>query len=192
MIWDVEACPPAPSFPCTYSEWKYQECTVTCGGGVQFGTRVLLTGSNCNGATAQLRNCNTDRCEGPTLGDCRWAPWGAWSSCSDSCTDRTGHGNQIRTRKIAIEVVGNGAPCKTADATEQQSCSKECPSKNKSLSHNLASILYQLSYLSKYSQSIVFGVHGPLGKCALWPAMVALRKEFGLMRCQHRTVEIVA
>ena len=62
--------------------------------------------------------------------DCRWAPWGDWSSCTDSCSLRSGEGDQTRTREIATEEIASGTPCHPSDATEPQSCSDECPSKN--------------------------------------------------------------
>ena len=79
--------------------------------------------------------------------DCRWAPWGDWSSCANTCGNRdaaglTGEGEQTRTREIATEAVNDGTPCNQTETCtvsvpaevfslkcEAQSCKKECQGK---------------------------------------------------------------
>ena len=61
-------------------------------------------------------------------GPCPWASWGSWTSCSESCSDASGYGDQTRTREIESPEVNDGIPCNaTADGNENQSCMVECP-----------------------------------------------------------------
>ena len=67
--------------------------------------------------------------------DCKWAPWGAWSSCEDSCGDndsgiRDGKGNQVRTRMIATPAANQGTQCNATDARGTRPCDEVCPGKN--------------------------------------------------------------
>jgi len=60
--------------------------------------------------------------------DCRWASWGPWTSCSESCSAADGTGDQRRTREIGSEAVNDGTPCNAAaDGSETRSCTDACP-----------------------------------------------------------------
>ena len=60
------------------------------------------------------------------LADCEWADWENWSTCGRSCRAGDGSGNQTRTREKAREVANGGTEC-PEDATDDQSCTVECP-----------------------------------------------------------------
>ena len=71
-IWDVEACLPDIPDPvtptpndCFYSEWEFDDCSVTCGKGFQIGSREVLQGRNCEGQLSAFRSCELEPC---TLG----------------------------------------------------------------------------------------------------------------------------
>ena len=96
--------------------------------------------------------------------DCRWAPWGDWSSCANTCGDRdaaglTGEGEQTRTREIATEAVNDGTPCNQTETCtvsvpaevfslkcEAQSCKKECRGKCHGLEYLVSFHLHLLLF----------------------------------------------
>ena len=63
------------------------------------------------------------------LVDCEWADWENWSTCGQSCRAADGSGNQTRTRDKTREVANDGTEC-LEDATDDQSCTVDCPGKN--------------------------------------------------------------
>ena len=76
---------------CEMGEWESKgECSKTCGGGVQFQTRICQ-GNDCGSQrTTQTIPCRTEKC--PDV----WTSWGDWSSCDKKC----GGGNQKRDRTM--------------------------------------------------------------------------------------------
>ncbi|CAH1153476.1 unnamed protein product [Phaedon cochleariae] len=99
---------------CNYEENEYagwtpwnnwNDCSVTCGGGVQRRTRYCKRGRNCIGESTQTRECNTHNCEDT------WGCWSEWSPCNVSC----GWGVKTRSR-ICLGQKCNGPPI------EQQPC----------------------------------------------------------------------
>ena len=58
---------------CQWGEWTgWESCDVTCGGGTQTSTRVILKeaqhgGTACAGDFSRVQGCNTDDCPGMTL-----------------------------------------------------------------------------------------------------------------------------
>lgn len=49
---------------CKYSEWSWETCTKTCGGGTLNGKRTIIEGQDCIGDLASSRDCNTEPCPG--------------------------------------------------------------------------------------------------------------------------------
>ena len=70
-------CPPAASCGakvapknCLWSDWTWESCSATCGGGIQNGTRTVAQpaeygGSECTGPSTSTQRCNTEDCPGP-------------------------------------------------------------------------------------------------------------------------------
>ena len=47
-----------------FSDWSaWGQCSQTCGGGVKLRNRSCLGGSDCEGSTTEVQECNTDSCE---------------------------------------------------------------------------------------------------------------------------------
>ena len=107
---------------CAVGDWSPDECTVTCGGGVQMFSRKITQeqyfGSPCPPLTKEGQ-CNMEPC--PI--DCIYSSdWSQWSACSSDC----GGGVRWRHRKIAVEAnaCGKIAPGndKEFEACNQVSC----------------------------------------------------------------------
>jgi len=52
---------------CEWDEWIYGACSVTCGGGTQWNTRVVAVaaengGEQCQGDDLEIESCNTEAC----------------------------------------------------------------------------------------------------------------------------------
>ena len=55
---------------CLWSDWTWESCTATCGGGIQNGTRTVAQpaengGSECTGPSTSTQSCNSEKCPGP-------------------------------------------------------------------------------------------------------------------------------
>ncbi|CAH1772616.1 unnamed protein product, partial [Owenia fusiformis] len=79
-----------------WSDWSFDDCSVTCGGGTQSGTRACDnpppsgTGAACTGDSFTDQSCNTNEC--PINGG--WNEWSEFGSCSSTC----GGGTKTRSR----------------------------------------------------------------------------------------------
>jgi len=109
---------------CLTSKWFPEECSVTCGGGVQTLTRTVEIetdlGYKCPALKAE-QSCNEPRC--PL--DCELADWTGWSACSAYCDG----GIMDRIRPIMQHPTAGGAPCEVTDDSQDcntQSCDKDC------------------------------------------------------------------
>ena len=84
---------------CRVSPWTpWTTCSRTCGDGVQQRKRGVLAepqgiGHKCP-ALDETKPCNLKPCAAPEPDDCKFAPWGSWTTCTVSC----GHGYQRRQR----------------------------------------------------------------------------------------------
>lgn len=56
-----------------------------------------------------------------TIGDCVWAAWGQWSTCSTGCDDGKAD-VQVRQRDIVSEGMYGGDMCNLADMAEERPC----------------------------------------------------------------------
>merc|ERR1719215_949876 len=110
---------------CEVSDWREEECSVTCGGGKMKKTRAVIVqpvgdGMPCLPLQAE-QECNTQPCPQ----DCITWDWGGWSSCSAEC----GGGVRERSRGIRVEAMHDGNPCEATEETEpcaMQSCDADC------------------------------------------------------------------
>jgi len=109
---------------CMTSKWFPEECSLTCGGGVQTLTRTVEIetdlGYKCPALQAQ-QSCNEPRC--PL--DCELSDWTGWSACSAYCDG----GIMDRIRPVMQHPTAGGAPCETTDDAQDcntQSCDKDC------------------------------------------------------------------
>jgi hypothetical protein len=114
--WRVNYFTYAQPVDCQMSDWEdWTRCSKTCGGGVQFRTRVMMKrayfGGKC-GQTKVARKCSHKAC--PI--NCKLTPWSPWSKCSKTC----GTGVTGRTRSVLV------LPSKTGAQCEQASEAKYC------------------------------------------------------------------
>lgn len=103
-----------------YMDWVYEACSVSCGGGVQKGSRECETfgvaGALCVGPSTTTRTCKTQQCP-------RWGAYTSWSSCSVTC----GGGKQTRTRNCLFGVAGQTG-CHIGGVEDTKDCNTEnCP-----------------------------------------------------------------
>jgi len=109
---------------CEVSDWKAEECSVTCGGGTQVLTRSVTvypsSGAKCP-TLKSLQSCNEDAC--PV--DCVLADWSGWSGCSADC----GGGVRSKNRAVITPSEHGGEPCGEQSKTEAcnvQACDVPC------------------------------------------------------------------
>ncbi|KAK3089127.1 hypothetical protein FSP39_001055 [Pinctada imbricata] len=99
-----------------WSSWD--ECSVTCGGGVSVRNRTchgpFYGGSECEGNDTETKSCSQNAC--PIPGD--WLDWEGWSRCSKTC----GGGTRYRLRQCDDDSYGDlTAPCEGSD-TDTEDC----------------------------------------------------------------------
>ncbi|XP_033118665.1 thrombospondin type-1 domain-containing protein 7A-like [Anneissia japonica] len=111
---------------CELSQWsEWSECDATCGTNVTgFITRtkqpIAACFSNPCGAVYESKECLGPECC-PT--DCQMDEWGLWSTCSSSCSDKSGL--TYRIRKI-IQGSCGGDLCTEDAGIEISSCYGNC------------------------------------------------------------------
>merc|ERR1719367_2416488 len=110
---------------CQVSEWRAQECSVSCGGGTRMKSRSVLIQPQGGGMACpplyDREPCNEDDC--PV--DCVLEDWSGWSSCSAEC----GGGVMERSRNAKVEPANGGTPCESTEeevACAMQSCDEDC------------------------------------------------------------------
>jgi len=111
-----------------WSDWD-DECSATCGGGMQARHRSILKyaqngGRACLGSSQEARTCNAIPCSH----DCEWSDWSEWD-LHGACTKTCGGGVQVREREVVHEATHGGAPCfYPMDASEERTCMVQpCP-----------------------------------------------------------------
>merc|ERR1719373_1167912 len=109
---------------CEVSEWRYEACDKTCGGGQRKMTRSVLVhpvgGMECP-ATEGFESCNEDPC--PV--DCVTEDWGGWSACSAECDG----GTMARARSVRAPASNGGEECGALSETmacNVQACNRDC------------------------------------------------------------------
>jgi hypothetical protein len=108
---------------CEVSGWEPEECSVTCGGGVQTLVRSVTVqpfkGAACPPLFAK-QGCSIEDC--PV--DCEVADWSGWSSCSADCDG----GVMTRNRAVDTQPKNGGEPC--GETTQSENCNPQACSKN--------------------------------------------------------------
>ncbi|XP_052105775.1 SCO-spondin-like [Mytilus californianus] len=107
-----------------WSEWE--ECSVTCGGGLKTRNRTCSNpepqfgGKYCTGNDTHISNCADNPC--PINGN--WTEWSSWNECSVTC----GGGRKVRDRQCSNPVPQYGGdPC-FGNTTNIESCNEDpCP-----------------------------------------------------------------
>lgn len=128
---EKQNCPPKPCpKDCEYSGWSdWGGCSVTCGGGDRWRQRTMRQpsygGKECDKNLASEKNpCG----ETPCPAHCRWASWGAWSACSQTCG--TGPGMKVRFRNFKTLPTRGGVHCSgdsfMTTQCNQASCGSTC------------------------------------------------------------------
>jgi len=109
---------------CEVSEWVEEECSVSCGGGVQNLFRTVIIHSTNGTECPPMRleqSCNTQGC--PT--DCDLTEWENWGTCSAEC----GGGVHSKSRKKVTDQLNGGSPCSALSETETchcEACDQPC------------------------------------------------------------------
>ncbi len=103
---------------CEVSAWSaFGNCSVTCGGGTQTRTRMIITQPQNGGAACPVLSedaaCNTQPCV-----DCAVSAWSAWTPCTETC----GGGTQTRTRTVTQQPDPDGLQCPVL--METQACNE--------------------------------------------------------------------
>ncbi|XP_074624580.1 SCO-spondin-like isoform X4 [Acropora palmata] len=118
-------------FPCPidgkWTTWRaWEQCSLTCGGGIQKSYRTCTNpkpafgGADCEGANERSRTCNVNPC--PVDG--RWTDWKPWTQCSVTC----GGGTRNRSRTCTNPAPQHGGKECSGSEEEMQSCNEfPCP-----------------------------------------------------------------
>ncbi|VDI00055.1 Hypothetical predicted protein, partial [Mytilus galloprovincialis] len=110
-----------------WTEWSpWNECSVTCGGGIKFRERNCSNpdpqygGDPCFGNTTNIETCNEDPC--PIDGN--WSDWSEWEECSATC----GGGLKPRNRTCSKPEPQFGGKYCTGNDTNTSYCAENpCP-----------------------------------------------------------------
>lgn len=124
----IQAEAEAAKVHCQVGAWgAWGACSNTCGSGSQIRRRPVVVqpakGGTACPALEESQPCS-DRTGCPV--DCVMTPWGAWSSCSNTC----GSGTQRRTRTVATEPRNGGAQCgpreEVVGCNDSSGCRQDC------------------------------------------------------------------
>ena len=128
------------------------------------------------------------------IGDCIWASWESWTTCSHSC----GIGKQIRTRKVVTQ--GAAAESCTGVSSEEKDCNTDaCPSgifsyeldmPNQGIMPQLVFLLFIFYYCFIIHQLIVSGVAGATLVRVAKPAEVGNKPKQELLSDMRKMEEL--
>lgn len=128
---NTQACETGPG-GCKDGSWEpwspWSQCSVTCGGGISWRTRLRATqASQCGkpaaGLSRETKYCvNQNSCR-PDV-DCKLAEWSEWSGCSKTCD-----GVKTRSRHVKVHGAGNGEWCRgpTKESAACEACEAAHP-----------------------------------------------------------------
>lgn len=110
-----------------WTRWgDWEQCSLTCGGGVQVSRRSCtdpapaFEGANCEGDSLRSRSCNEEEC--PVDG--KWTDWEDWELCSVTCAG----GTQSRFRTCTNPPPRFGGRNCSGEGQEVRSCNEDpCP-----------------------------------------------------------------
>jgi len=94
-----------------WSAWKdWTQCSVTCGGGTSFRSRIeemkaTACGTPATGKERESKFCNIVKCNHTSV-DCVFGDWVRWGACSGTC-----NGVKRRSRQISRHGTGFGESC---------------------------------------------------------------------------------
>mmetsp|Transcript_20560 Transcript_20560/g.44936 ORF Transcript_20560/g.44936 Transcript_20560/m.44936 type:complete len:1516 (-) Transcript_20560:96-4643(-) len=114
---------------CGLSDWSsWEECPVTCGGGMTQRTRVEAVksrnmGKACAGSLVQIRECGRGACTKAVPIDCKFGDWQDWGAC-DKCG-----GQRKRFRSMINEAENGGINCDPLGHEETSNCTRACHQK---------------------------------------------------------------
>merc|ERR1740123_2458319 len=110
---------------CEVSKWEPEDCSVSCGGGIQLLKRAIVSPESGGGAEcpplSMRKACN----EHPCPIDCKVSEWSGFSACSAEC----GGGVRQRVRRVKVHPRYDGEPCGDLSETEacnMQDCNVDC------------------------------------------------------------------
>lgn len=104
-------CSVLPPVDCALGSWSpWSSCTATCAGGEHTRSRTISQepangGKACDGALAEVEQCNNMQCPGPAPVDCQYGEWQDWAAC-DKCS-----GERSRSRQITTYAENGGKAC---------------------------------------------------------------------------------
>ncbi|CAG2239285.1 Hemicentin-1,Coadhesin,Adhesion G protein-coupled receptor B3,Thrombospondin-2,Thrombospondin-1,Mucin-like protein,Adhesion G protein-coupled receptor B1 [Mytilus edulis] len=114
-----EPCPIDGSWS-GWSEWE--ECSVTCGGGIKTRNRTCSNpepqfgGNQCLGNDTLISDCAENSC--PINGN--WTEWSSWNECSVTC----GGGMKVRERNCSNPIPQYGGESKSPQVSPQKTPSQ--------------------------------------------------------------------
>lgn len=110
---------------CQVTDWQPEDCSSSCGGGVQQLRRGVVVPASGGGVACppltMERSCNEHTC--PV--DCELSAWSGFSACSAEC----GGGVRERTRMVKVHAKYEGEPCGAITEVMpcgMQACDRDC------------------------------------------------------------------
>eukprot|EP00929_Paragymnodinium_shiwhaense_P090933 TRINITY_DN51007_c0_g1_i1.p1 TRINITY_DN51007_c0_g1~~TRINITY_DN51007_c0_g1_i1.p1 ORF type:complete len:1844 (+),score=265.33 TRINITY_DN51007_c0_g1_i1:145-5676(+) len=132
---NTQLCP----IDCQWAQWtEWGACSEDCGGGWSYRARKVASpplygGFYCLGRSSENRVCNLHDCTSPggeEPGDCTWADWEPWSTCTATC----GPAGRHKRRRLAVQlekpynatVNCTGEVLEVSECNAQVRCPQDC------------------------------------------------------------------